>query len=47
MDVTARPSGAQVRDINTFTICAALAEMGCEFEKVGIVIDELPLLEGR
>lgn len=47
VDVTARPSGAQVRDINTFTICAALAEMGCEFEKVGIVIDELPLLEGK
>lgn len=47
VDVTARPSGAQVRDINTFTICAAIAEMDCEFEKVGIVIDELPLLEGK
>lgn len=47
VDVTARPSGAQVRDINTFTICAAIAEMDCEFEKVGIVIDELPILEGK
>lgn len=47
VDVTDTPTGAQVRDINSFTICAALAETGCEYVKVGIVIDELPLLESK
>lgn len=47
VDVAETPTGAQVRDINSYTVCAALAELGCDFEKIGIVIDELPLLESK
>ena len=45
VDVTESPKGAEVRDINSFTICAALEELGCEYRKIGIVKDNLPLLE--
>lgn len=44
VDVTETPVGAQVRDINSFTLCAALSELGCSYEKIGIVVDDLPLL---
>ena len=47
VDVTEKPVGAQVRDINSFALCAALSELGCEYEKVGIVVDDLPLLEAK
>lgn len=47
VDVAETPTGAQVRDINSYTVCAALAELVCDFEKIGIVIDELPLLESK
>lgn len=47
VDVAKTPTGAQVRDINSYTVCAALAELGCDFERIGIVIDELPLLESK
>lgn len=45
IDVTEKPKGAQVRDINSYTICAALSEMGCEYTRIGIVEDDLSLLE--
>ena len=45
IEVTETPEGAQVRDINSFTLCAALAELGCAYTKVGIVKDDLELLE--
>ncbi|MDO5448086.1 MAG: molybdopterin-binding protein [Clostridia bacterium] len=45
IDVTENPVGAQIRDINSYELCGALLELGCEINRVGIVIDELPLLE--
>ncbi len=45
IDVTETPSGAEVRDINSYEICAALDELGCETLRVGIVKDDLSLLE--
>ncbi|MBQ0135291.1 MAG: molybdopterin molybdenumtransferase MoeA [Oscillospiraceae bacterium] len=45
VDVDETPVGAQVRDINSYEVCAALIELGCDVERVGIVVDELPLLE--
>lgn len=45
VDVTEDPIGAQIRDINSYELCGALEELGCEINRVGIVIDELPLLE--
>lgn len=47
VDVTESPKGAQVRDINSYTISAALMELGCDVKKVGIVVDDLPLLESK
>lgn len=47
VDVTEKPTGAQVRDINSFTLCSALGELGCEYKKVGIVEDNLELLESK
>ena len=47
VDVTEKPEGAEVRDINTYTICAALSSLGCTYEKIGIVKDDLPLLESK
>ncbi|MDD6807210.1 MAG: molybdopterin-binding protein [Oscillospiraceae bacterium] len=45
VDVNESPKGAEVRDINSFTICSALLELGCEYRKIGIIKDDLPLLE--
>ena len=45
IDVTENPVGAQIRDINSYELCGALLELGCEVERVGIIVDELPLLE--
>lgn len=47
VDVTESPKGAQVRDINSYTISTALMELGCNVKKVGIVVDDLPLLESK
>ena len=47
VDVTETPQGAEVRDINSFTLCAALSQLGCEYTKVGIVEDDLSLLESK
>ena len=47
VDVTEDPKGAQVRDINSYEICAALASLGCEYKSFGIVRDDLPLLESK
>ena len=44
VDVTKTPTGAQVRDINSFTLCSALDTLGCEYTKIGIVEDDLELL---
>ena len=45
IDVTENPTGAQIRDINSYELSATLLELGCDVTRVGIVIDELPLLE--
>lgn len=45
IDVTKNPVGAQIRDINSYELSAALIELGCEVYRIGIVVDELPLLE--
>lgn len=47
VDVTESPKGAQVRDINSYTISTALMELGCDVKKIGIVVDDLPLLESK
>ncbi|MBQ1452245.1 MAG: molybdopterin molybdotransferase MoeA [Clostridia bacterium] len=47
VDVTEEPKGAQVRDINSYELCAALKALGCEYTSFGIVKDELPLLESK
>ncbi|MBR5991468.1 MAG: molybdopterin molybdotransferase MoeA [Clostridia bacterium] len=47
VDVTESPVGAQVRDINSYEICAALEKLGCDCTSFGIVKDELPLLESK
>ena len=47
VDVTKTPVGAQVRDINSYELCAALLELGCDVTKVGIVVDDLTLLETK
>lgn len=45
IDVTGTPKGAQVRDINSYEVSAVLLELGCEVLRVGIVVDDLSLLE--
>lgn len=45
IEINESPVGAQVRDINSYEICAALTELGCEVNRVGIIKDDLDVLE--
>ena len=44
VDITETPKGAEVRDINSFEICATLKKMGCDCKRYGIVRDDIPTL---
>lgn len=45
IEIHEKPAGAQVRDINSYEICAALSELCCTCNRIGIIKDDLPLLE--
>lgn len=45
VDVNETPVAAQVRDINSYEVCAFLSELGASCDRIGIVKDDLDLLE--
>ncbi|NLL63480.1 MAG: molybdopterin molybdotransferase MoeA [Ruminococcaceae bacterium] len=47
VDLDEMLKGTMVRDINSYTICAALVELGCECIRIGIIKDELSILEAK
>jgi molybdopterin molybdotransferase len=44
VDISARPAGAQIRDVNTYVICAGVEACGGQAVPCGIVKDEYELL---